>query len=473
MREELIRWICDSLGLPFVEERTDGAVYCNNVAQNTLNPEKRMNFAQAVSRLVGSNIEPSTLEDAIARARSGSRTEYIAQNGQKVLFVPVSESRACAVIVTIRFDRQTLRWGSDRFEISDSLSHELANALGAIAGWAQLARTGTRVDEALELIEKASNSAWSISRQILGHQDEKHPEDVSPITDVSVFVNEAVRLISLKASQVGVTIRHNVAAGLEVKGTRDDVWSMIWNLLTNAVEAMPQGGTLAVEVTSRDGIIRIVVEDNGPGIEDKIKERIFQPYFTTKKRGTGLGLALVKQSVDALGGAIDVATHKGEGTCFTIELPRIEESDRGRQKANRANGRVSGVYLAEPINARILLVEDDPGLREMMATALAIRGADVVAVSNAAESLTTEGRFDIALIDMQLPDLSGDRLLANLRDMGKLNLGIIVTGRNRPPSYADRGEPDGFLRKPFQIEELFECVATVLGLEKGHEAAVS
>jgi signal transduction histidine kinase/CheY-like chemotaxis protein len=473
MREELIRWFSDSLGLPFVEEREDGSVYYNDAAQKTLNSERKMSFAQSVNRLVGNNIDLSTLEDKITHVRSGTPVECIANNGQKVLFAPVGGNRACAVIVTISFDRQTLRWGSDRNDLMDGLSHELANALGAIAGWAQLARSGTRVEEALELIEKASNSAWSISRQILGHHDEKFSEDASSVTDVSAFVNEAVRLIALKASQVGVAIRQSVAPGLEVKGTRDDVWSMIWNLMTNAVEAMPYGGTLAVEVTSQDEFIRIVVEDNGPGIEDKIKERIFQPYFSTKKRGTGLGLALVKQSVDALGGAIDVETHKGEGTRFIIELPRIDESNRGKQQANRTNGRVSGVYLAEPINGRILLVEDDLGLREMMATALAIRGARVIAVSNASESLATEGQFDIALIDMQLPDITGDQLLANLREARKVSLGIIVTGRNRPPSYAQGGEPDGFLRKPFQIEELFERVATVLGLEKRGEAAVS
>ena len=347
MREELIRWLSDSLGLPFVEELEEGDVYYNDAAQKTLNSERRMSFAQSISRLAGKNIDSSTLEEKISQARIGNPIEYIADNGQKILFAPAGGNRACALVVTISFDRQTLRWGSDRKELTDGLSHELANALGAIAGWAQLARSGTRVEEALELIERASNSAWSISRQILGHHNEELSENASSVTNVSAFVDEAVRLIALKASQVGVAIRQSIAPGLEVKGKRDDVWSMVWNLMTNAVEAMPYGGTLAVEVALKEEIIRIVVEDNGPGIDDKIKERIFQPYFSTKKRGTGLGLALVKQSVDALGGAIEVATHKGEGTRFTIELPRVEESDRGRHLANRTSGRVSGVYLGQ------------------------------------------------------------------------------------------------------------------------------
>jgi two-component system, cell cycle sensor histidine kinase and response regulator CckA len=472
MREESVRWLADSLGLPFMEERQDGTLYRNDAAQNALKSDQGYGFVQAVAELIENVGDSAKLEEQIARARTGIPVDYRTDTGRRVLLLPAEKYHVCAVFVPFDLSERSSS-NTEKQKLTDGLFHELANALGAIAGWAQLARGGTRVEEALELIEKASKSVWSISRQILGHNQEQIRDSVTSVTDMSASVDEAVRLIALKASQVGVVIHHRITPGLEVKCAPDDVWSMIWNLMTNAVEAMTYGGTLTVELTGQETTVRFVVMDDGPGMDDTIKERVFQPYFTTKEKGTGLGLALVKQAVEAAGGAIELISSRGKGTRFNIELPRSIGVNRKQEQSHRSNARASSLYFAEPISGRILLVEDDTGLREMMATALAMRGAKVVAACNAGEAMGTEGRFDVALMDMQLPDRNGDRLLADLRAIGKVNLGIIVTGHNRPSRYAQGGKPDGYLRKPFQIEELFERVATVLRHEKPEEVAVS
>jgi CheY-like chemotaxis protein len=135
--------------------------------------------------------------------------------------------------------------------------------------------------------------------------------------------------------------------------------------------------------------------------------------------------------------------------------------------------RSSGVFYAEPIQQRILVVDDDLGLREMISTALGMRGADVVAVGNAEAALAQQGPFAVAIVDLLLPDMRGDALIGQLRSAGIAELGILVTGTELPAQLAARGKPDVVLRKPFELEELFEALASVLGNQSADRSAAS
>ena len=114
---------------------------------------------------------------------------------------------------------------------------------------------------------------------------------------------------------------------------------------------------------------------------------------------------------------------------------------------------------------RILVVDDDLGLRELMSTALSMRGADVVAVASAREAIAQQGPFAAVIVDLLLPDERGDVLLAKLRDAGVTQIGMLVTGMELPADLSPRGMPDVVLRKPFELEELFEALTTALGAD--------
>jgi CheY-like chemotaxis protein len=375
------------------------------------------------------------------------------------------------VIVTTESSRGIGAEPDLKAEMSAAMSHELANALAAISGWVELARSGKRVDEALELIERVSTGAYGIARRMLGRTDGA-PEARSRESDVSAFVEEATRLLVPKALQSGVEVKTDIAPGLRVPGSRDDVWSVILNPMLNAVEAMPRGGRLSVELEGGPESVTFTVTDNGPGIDERNLVRIFQPYFTTKARGTGIGLATVKRAVDEMGGTIQLSSSRGRGTSIRIDLPRLppeaarEDSGRGGSDHRR-----SGVYYSEPIEARILLVDDNPALREMIYTALSMRGAQVVAVASPDRALAAEGHFDLALVDLQLGEQAGDAVLAELRRTNKITAALLVTGSDPLPEMAEGANPDSVLRKPFQLDELYERVLDLVGKKDDTERA--
>jgi CheY-like chemotaxis protein/two-component sensor histidine kinase len=367
--------------------------------------------------------------------------------------MPDAPGRAMAVVAAPASASASLSAAPQRAELAASVSHELANALGAIAGWARLAKQGRRVQEALDLIEGSAEAAWSAARRILGDAGAVARNRQQESVDLSAFVDEAARLLAPKAIGRGVQVRVAAEPGLRVRGDRGSAWTIVWNLAANAVEALGHGGTVELRLYREGENATLQVRDDGPGMDAEQQARAFEPYFTTKATGTGLGLALVKQAVTESGGQISLTSELDQGTCFTVVLPLA---------ARPAQKRSSGVFYAEPIEGRVLVVDDDLGVRELIATALGMRGAEVVAVRRGDEALAQSGPFTVAIVDLLLPDLRGDALLARLRERGLVKLGMLVSGTELPANLAAGGEPNVVLRKPFELEDLFAGLAAAL-----------
>jgi CheY-like chemotaxis protein len=192
----------------------------------------------------------------------------------------------------------------------------------------------------------------------------------------------------------------------------------------------------------------------------ELRAHVFEPYFSTKDSGAGLGLALVKQAVHALGGSITLDSEPGRGTCFCVELPRARSNSVAPKR--KLSTRESGVYAAEAIEGRILVLDDDASLREMIATALQMRGAQVESAATLDEALQLRGPFDVAVIDYILGEERGDAAIAALRAASAVARTLLVTGTELPRQLAEGGEPDGVLRKPFELNDLFERVSGLL-----------
>jgi signal transduction histidine kinase len=453
-------WLCDRLGLSVLTEHAEG-VSAAGPARAVLGDARYPNFGMALRNLIDESVDPGAVERAIGLARTGTPNELIAPNGERVLFTPAGAGRARATLLPARLreDPGGAAARTANADVNAGVSHELANALGAIAGWARLAKQGRRVQEALDLIEMSADSAWSAARRVLGSRRDQHEAEPQSV-DLSAFVDEAARLLAPKSMAKAVRVRTAIEPGLRVRGDRGSAWSIVWNLAANAVEALSAGGTVELRLTSTGDSALLVVEDDGPGMTEEQQRRAFEPYFTTKATGTGLGLALVKQAVGDVGGSIELESTFGVGTRFTVALPLAVAAGGARQPSAK---RSSGVFYAEPLHQRILVVDDDLGLREMISTALGMRGADVIAVGSAEEALAQPGTFAVAIVDLLLPDMRGDALLARLRQAGTTELGILVTGTELPAQPAADGKPDVLLRKPFELEELFEGLSSVLG----------
>jgi signal transduction histidine kinase/CheY-like chemotaxis protein len=456
-----IDWFCSYLGLPLIEVKPGEVLHMNAAARDILGAGTFTSIAAALGPLLGATTDTATLQAAVQGARQGQPCELALADGLRALVTPGEGGRACVVLAPhgvldgLALQRRAL--ATDR---SARVAHELANALGAIAGWARLAREGARVDEALELIEKSADDAWTAARVVLGEVSAaKAAPQTGQVIDLSDFTEETARLLLPKAIEQQVSIRSAIQPGLQVVGDRSSVWAILWNLVGNAIEALPPGGTVSLQLTEAAERVRLCIADDGPGMSSDVRARIFEPYFTTKHSGTGLGLALVKQAVAALGGHIDLDSELHKGTRFVVDLPHARAA---AVHPRRFGKRESGVYVADMLEGRMLVIDDDKALREMIGTALQMRGAEVELAANLHDALKLRGPFQVVIVDYLLGDQRGDAALAALRAAGLVHAGLLVTGTDVPRKLAGGGEPDAVLRKPFELDELFERVGQLL-----------
>lgn len=213
--------------------------------------------------------------------------------------------------------------------LAGGIAHEFHNVIGGIRGCAGELLAGEALPdrrETLGVIERAADRATGIVQQLLrfARRSIEHHGDV----DLAVVVEDALRLCEPAARRQGVRVERSLRAGVVVRGDGDGLHQVVVNLLTNAVQAMPRGGTLRIEVDNGVATATIVVSDTGVGIAQEQLEHIFEPFFTTRgnepdpaARGTGLGLSVTYGIVAAHGGSIAVASTPGDGATFTITLP--------------------------------------------------------------------------------------------------------------------------------------------------------
>lgn len=424
----------------------------SRAARERLGTDAPDRLVDALAALVGSAVEPAALEALIETARRAHRDEppqaLETQDGQRLLVGPGDQpGQLMAAVVAAP---STAAPGAPTAEQIAGVSHELSNALGAITGWARLARGGHRVDEALELIEKSAQSAWSAGRHVLSALSANggsEPEAPTPM-DLGAFVVDVARLLEPKAAKNHVRVRHHVEAPAPVMATRGALWTLVWNLAANGIEAMGHGGTLDLRVSAGGERVRLSVSDSGPGMPEALQARIFDRFFTTRTEGSGVGLAMVKDTVESLGGEITLRSKEGFGSRFEVTLPRAASNELPR--------RVSGVFRSEPPVGRVLLVEDDTALREFVATTLDLHGIPVVAVGSGREAAEQAGPFQVAMVDLLLPDCRGDELIASLRAQDAVHTAVLLSGAEMPENVRDAGRPDAVVRKPFDIDQLLE-----------------
>ncbi len=288
--------------------------------------------------------------------------------------------------------------------------------------------------------------------------------------DLRGLVDEVVGLTAPMAEQRGLAFADEIAADTPgvLRGDPVRVRQILLNLLGNAIKFTERGGvTLRVSPASPQGV-RCEIADTGPGINEEQQARLFQRFeqaegarTAARYGGSGLGLAICQELALAMGGRIQVRSTPGVGTCFTVELP-LAASVRMPEALSR------GVTAApvESESLRILLVEDDPTVAEVIASLLRARGHHVSHAAHglAALAQTAANVFDIGLLDLDLPGLDGLALARQLRAQAFTAPLLAVTARAdaEAETLARAAGFDGFLRKPVTGEMLAEAIAEVL-----------
>ena len=316
------------------------------------------------------------------------------------------------------------------------VSHELRTPLNAILGWARMLRAGTLPSEdvprALETIERNAQAQAQLIEDLLDVSrivSGKLRLDMRPV-DVRDVLEESVETVRPTADARGVTLTTAIGNVGPVSGDAQRLQQIVWNLLSNSIKFTPRGGSVSVRAEQVGSTVRIVVSDSGQGIDSEFLPHVFDRFRQaastgkTRRKGLGLGLAIVRHLVEAHAGTVEAASDgAGQGATFTVELPVMV--GRTVLSTEPAHGYPSSLETTLSLTGmRVLVVDDDLDAREMLATALRQYGADVRLTASAEEALSAVAAEcpDVLVSDIEMPEATGYDLVRRLRQSDRLEL---------------------------------------------------
>lgn len=362
--------------------------------------------------------------------------------------------------------------------LAAGVAHDFNNMLAVIAGYSGLlladCAEGNPDREKLDEIHRAAMRSGELTRQLLAFSRQLV---LSPrVLDLNHTVTSVERMLRRVIGE-DITLVTALAPDLgRIKVDPGQIEQVILNLVVNARDAMPGGGTLTLETANVDldaayaaehpdvtpgPHVMLAITDDGAGMTPEIQLRVFEPFFTTKEvgRGTGLGLSTVFGIVRQSGGTIWLYSEAGKGTTFKIYLPRTDETVSGPSSIPKSND-LRG-------NERVLLVEDEATVRRAVAAVLRRYGYEVVEADGpqrALEICQDDTRFDLLITDVVMPGMSGRDLAERISTL-KPDLRILYTsGYTDNTVFRQGGIPTGvhFLQKPFMPEALARKIREAL-----------
>ena len=366
--------------------------------------------------------------------------------------------------------------------LAGGIAHDFNNLLGAILGYGEMAlrnvRAGSRLRRDIENIVIAGERGHALVERILAFSRSGVGEQVA--VHVEKVVRETLALFAAKLPRHIVMERRLHSGRAAVMGDPTQVHQVLMNLLTNAAQAMPSGGTLRVSlerihlqaprvvttgsIAARE-YVAMDVSDSGNGIPAEILERIFDPFFTTKDVGvgTGLGLSLVHGIVTGLGGAIDVETSVGKGSVFKVYLPLADDVAAPSKPRTRLRPKT-----APKGQGRVMVIDDEAALMRLTTKTLMELGYSTFGFTSSAKAiaafLADPEQFDAVITDESMPGASGSELIRKMRVLrptmpillvsGYLNAAVIERAREAGASEV--------LKKPLSARQLQIAVERVL-----------
>ena len=356
-------------------------------------------------------------------------------------------------------------------ELASGVAHDFNNTLAGILGRAQLLQRTDDLESiksGLKIITRTAEDGAKTIKRIQDFARQRKDHDFAPVSvDQLLFdVSEITRprwKDRAQAASVQISLDLQIRSNALVMGDASEMREVLVNMVFNAVDAMPQGGRLTLSAEEVEGQVEISVKDTGQGMTSEVRSRIFDPFFTTKgKAGMGLGLAVGYGIVRRHEGIILVESEVGRGTTFRIRMPLA----RGAVKA------LPTAELAMPVKpsrsssqAKILVIDDEDYVRELLQDILEADGYEVVTATNGRDALALydNEKFDAVFTDVGLPGMSGWELSRAIRERSRRIPIAVITGWGEAVGSSEQKEAqvDWVVAKPFTVDRILEIAHEV------------
>ncbi|MBM4278169.1 MAG: PAS domain S-box protein [Deltaproteobacteria bacterium] len=348
-------------------------------------------------------------------------------------------------------------------EMASGVAHDFNNALAAILGNTQLllyTAQDEETREALKTIEKVARDSAQTVKRLQEFTRKRARQELFKL-DVNSIVKDAIEITKPKwrndaqGKGIHIEVLSSLGEVPSVAGNASELREVITNLIFNAVEAMPQGGTIEFHTFKKGGGVHVRIADTGIGMSEEVRKKIFEPFFTTKPfSNTGLGLPMSYGIIKRFRGEIEVESRVGSGTAFTIILPVAPDA---KEEAETDATIKMGKSL------QILVIDDEETVRSVLARMLSRVNHQVTVANDGEEGirLFQEKEFDIVLTDLGMPGMSGWEVCGRIKKMNPSTPVGMITGWGMEIDQSRKEEAglDFIITKPFDFNQIVSVVS--------------
>jgi CheY-like chemotaxis protein len=350
-------------------------------------------------------------------------------------------------------------------EMASGIIHDVNNMLGAILGRAQLIRLKSDVDEIKRHVEQIEMIALQGGETVkrlqefsrVGQRAEAQPTELNLVVADALEVTRHRWETQAQGKGIFYTVETKLCEDAIVNAVRSELVDAVANLIFNALDAMPSGGPLLFETQCLGDRCTLTVADEGIGISQEQMSHVFSPFYTTKgTKGTGLGLAVVYGVVTRHGGDVNVESVPGRGSRFTIRLARSQ------RPVSAANPPIS---VKEDGSRRVLLVDDDATILDVIGEALREVGHDVRTCDSGAAAIVAmeEAYYDVLITDLGMPGVSGWDVAKRARQIDPPLPVVVISGWGAQITNEQlkASGVEKLLAKPFRLEQIRQAITSM------------
>ncbi len=356
-------------------------------------------------------------------------------------------------------------------QMASGIAHDFNNTLTPILGFSDLLleKPGLLEDKVqarrfLQLLRTSAKDAASVVSRLREFYRPLDKNEEFPVVDLTVIATQAISLTEprwrgqAQASGATIHIETNLRPVPAVSGDESAIREVLTNLIFNAVDAMPAGGVITLETATEADQAVITVRDTGAGMTEAVRRRCLEPFFSTKgEHGTGLGLSMVYGIIERHRGKLEIKSAPGRGTTFVIRLPR----------AAQAPAEAPTVFEEKPKPAlNVLVVDDEPGVRDVISAFLRSDGHGVTTASSGREGFEQfqTQPFDLVVTDRAMPEMSGDQMAGFIKRVRPEIPVVLLTGFGAliEVTGAQPKDVDVVLSKPVTLGELRKTIESLL-----------